>query len=245
MNSPRTAAARSATIHLADEIDPQSPPASDGHMHTQWVDGADTVRAMHEAALVAGLTAIVFSEHARRSSGDWYLEFADEVRALDDTRCTAFVGVESKILDFDGAIDCNDAILQTAEIVMASVHRFPGEAGVISGTTGGLSGEQAINIEYCLASAALENPSVHVLGHPFGMSYKRFASPPPPRLMRDLIKKAARSHVAFEINSHYHPDPRALLRWCSDAGAQVYLGSNAHSRHEVGEIQRMLTGRTA
>lgn len=227
-------------LFAAGAVRPGEIPQVDYHMHTSWTDGSDGTMAVHEAALTFGLDAILFSEHARKSSGDWFPDFAREVRALPQDRCRSFVGVESKVDDFDGNLDCAPEIIELCDLVMASVHRFPGETGAIHGKTNGYSAGEAVDIEYRLSCAVVKNPAVDILGHPFGMSLKRFNTVPPDRLVRDLIAQAALHGVAFEINAHYHPEPWQWLTWCTDAGATISLGSNAHRPSEVGSITRML-----
>src|SRR2546423_803656 len=109
-------------------------PRRDFHLHTIWTDGAVGVIEMHQSAIAAGLECVLFSEHARRTSGDWFPDFARQVRELPSGECRALVGVETKVDDFSGAIDSTPAILDLCDLVMASVHRFPGEEGIVKGT---------------------------------------------------------------------------------------------------------------
>ncbi|PIS12078.1 MAG: hypothetical protein COT73_00315 [Bdellovibrio sp. CG10_big_fil_rev_8_21_14_0_10_47_8] len=215
----------------------------DFHMHTKFTDGESSVEEMHAQAISQGLRAILFSEHARKSSGPWFQEFAQTVRSLPHDQCLALVGVESKVADFSGELDLSDEIYNTVDLVMASVHRFPGETGSIKGNSGGLTSEQAIDREFRLSMAVLENPRVDILGHPFGMSYRRFKAAPPADLFKKLIQKAADQSVAVEINPHYHPEPWQIYAWCKEFGAMISLGSNAHNLHEVARIQRVLQGK--
>lgn len=225
---------------LVGDPRPGHVPPVDLHMHTTWTDGSAPVAEMHARAVAAGLSTILFSEHARKSSADWFPRFAAEVRAISDRNCRALVGVECKIEDFDGGIDTVPAILAECDLVMASVHRFPGEVGVTTGTTGDFSPEQAIDMEFRLSLAAMDNPAVDILGHPFGMSIARFKTSPPWELFQALADKAAATGVAFEINARYHPNPWALIEACRRAGAPISLGSNAHTPDEVGLIGRLL-----
>jgi len=223
----------------ARRLDAARLPRTDCHLHTSWTDGKGSVQQVHERALVAGLGAILFSEHSRRTSIDWFADFAGEVRALPKTPCRAYVGTECKIEDYDGGIDTCPAIRDECDFVMASVHRFP------DGKGGGfpfaeVPPEEAVDFEFRLSWAALENPQVDILGHLFGMSYRRFKVSPPEEKIRALIRRAAEHRVAVEINSYYHPDPRRLLAWCREQGAQVCFGSNAHKLEEVGDIVRTL-----
>jgi len=216
----------------------RQPPAVDLHMHTTWTDGADTAAVMHEAACRQGLSLILFSEHARRTSTEWFTEFAAEVRALPAVRCRALVGAEVKILDLDGNIDIAPEIAESCDLVIASVHRFPGESGDIRESRHAFSLQQAIDLEFRLAWAALDNPDTDILGHPFGMTIRRFGGTPPWELMERLIAKAAETGKAFEINARYHDDPAAILRACIVAGAPVSFGSNAHAADEIGALHR-------
>lgn len=229
-------------LEIFQNIERGRVPAADFHMHTTWTDGQANVAAMHAQAVDCGLETLLFSEHARRTSGDWFEEFAAEVRALPTDSCRALVGVESKIDDFDGQLDARDGILDLCDVVMASVHRFPGEVVFERGDAAGYSKQEAIDLEFRLALAALENPRVDILGHPFGMCYRRFGFEPPEEQMRALIEAAAKTRVVFEINCHYHPQPWRLIEWCREAGAAISLGSNAHTLETVGLIWRTLMG---
>lgn len=217
-------------------------PRADFHIHSNWTDGENPVAEMYEQAVACGIDRMLFSEHARKTSGGWFPKFAAEVRSLPGDPCQALVGVECKVESFDGTLDISEDIRRTCDLVMASVHRFPGEAVVRPGPEAGYSREEAIETEFRLAMAALRNPDTDILGHPFGMCYRRFAIAPPMDLMRELIRESARTGVAFEINARYHPNPRQLVEWCVAEGANVSLGSNAHVPGEVGRITRILLG---
>jgi len=227
---------------LVGDVRPGAVPRIDLHMHTTWTDGSAPVAEMHARAVAEGLATVLFSEHARRTSGNWFPRFAAEVRAVSDRRCRALVGVECKIADFDGSLDTTPDILAACDLVMASVHRFPGETGAIKESTGGRTPEQAVEAEFALSLAAMDNPAVDILGHPMAMSITRFGAVPPWDRFLALIAKAAATGIAFEINARYHSDPWALIEACRAAGAPVSLGSNAHQPDEVGRIVRLLEG---
>jgi putative hydrolase len=223
-------------------IAPGNVPRGDFHIHTTWTDGAEDAATMHAAAVAAGLEVVLFSEHGRKSSGDWFPRFAAEIRELPQQPCRALVGLETKVLDMSGEVDTTDPILACCDLVMASVHRFPGEEGIVHSTRSHTP-EEALEIEFQLALAVLDNPHVDILGHPFGMCYRRFHIAPPEEKLLQLIAKAAKTGVAIEINSHYHPDPWRMVEWCQQAGAPISLGSNAHAAAEVGRVRRILEGR--
>lgn len=202
-------------------------------MHTSWTDGKATVAEVYERAVEAGLTAILYSEHCRKTSTDWFGDFAAQVRALPSSPCRAFVGAEVKVELLDGTIDTVPAITDLCDYVMASVHRFPTPDG---GATpfDQVNPEEAVDREFELSWAALGNPKVDILGHPFGMSYRRYGATPTAEKIRSLIERAASTGVAIEVNSHYHPNPRQLVEWCREYGALISFGSNAHKLDEIG-----------
>jgi putative hydrolase len=214
-------------------------PAFDFHMHTTWTDGQHSVLEMYRKAEKENLKFILFSEHARQSSEDWFFRFSREVRSLPPGPCKALVGVETKVIDDLGNLDISDKILDECDLVMASVHRFPGEKGIVRGF-GEIDPGEALQIELKLALGILDNPRVDILGHPFGMSLRRFNIFPQDDHFIQLIQKAARKGVAIEINSHYHPTPWRLIEWCIEYGTLFSLGSNAHDLESVGRILRIL-----
>lgn len=114
----------SGLIFEARSLDLANLPKVDCHLHTSWTDGADTVTEVYRAALESGLTTILYSEHSRKSSTDWFHKFAAEVRALPTSPCRAYVGTEVKVETRAGAIDTIPEISDHCDFIMASVHRF-------------------------------------------------------------------------------------------------------------------------
>lgn len=226
------------------DIDGTNIPAIDFHLHTDWTDGEDSIAAVHQAAVDAGLDTILFSEHGRKTSVDWFPDFAAKIRELPVKPCRALVGVESKIEDRDGNIDVADEMVDAADLVMASVHRFPGPDGAPVPFEK-MDPNDVVEFEFQLSWAALSNPVIDILGHPFGMSLHRFGVEPPEDKLRALMERSAAFGVMFEINSYYHPDPWRLIIMCREAGTDISLGSNAHSTKHVGDIVRTLKGKTA
>ena len=67
----------------------------------------------------------MFSEHSRKTSGEWFNEFCSEVNSLSIENCIGLVGTEVKVCDYNGKIDLNENINEKSDLVMVSVHRFP------------------------------------------------------------------------------------------------------------------------
>jgi putative hydrolase len=230
-------------IFQAARLDLANLPRIDSHLHTSWTDGEASVADVHSTALANQLNCVLFSEHSRKTSTDWFYKFAEEVRLLPSADCKAYVGTEVKVESRSGEIDTTDSISNLCDFVMASVHRFIDKRGntlQFSET----DPSKAIELEYALTKAVLENSQVDILGHMFGMSYRRFNLTPPDELIREVIFLAAKRGVAVEINSYYHPKPFEMIQWCIEANALITFGSNAHSLAEVGAIARMLRRKT-
>jgi len=226
-------------IFRAKELDLARLPRIDSHLHTSWTDGESSVKEMYQASIENGLSTILYSEHSRKTSIDWFPAFAAEVRALPLSPCRAYVGTECKVETRDGEIDTVPAISEACDYVMASVHRFIDAHGCTV-QFADTDPNEAVELEFKLTWAVLANPQVDILGHMFGMSYRRFNVIPPDEKIHALISRAAEFGVAVEINSHYHPSPRKMTQWCRDHDALVTFGSNAHTLGKVGEIMRLL-----
>lgn len=231
--------ALSDIIYKARTLDLIDLPRIDAHLHTCWTDGKPTVLEIYERATTLGLSAILYSEHSRKTSTDWFHRFATEVRSLPDKPCKAFVGTEVKVETLDGEIDTVPEISSLCDLIMASVHRFPDSDGEAIPFES-INKEEAVDREFALSWAVLENAEVDILGHMFGMSYRRFKAIPPPEKIRALIERAAKTGVAVEVNSYYHPNPLQLIEWCKEFDAMITFGSNAHDIESVGAITRLL-----
>mgnify|MGYP001225015150 CR=1 FL=1 len=212
----------------------------DMHMHTNWTDGKNTVNEMYKKSCQKKLSHILFSEHSRKKSGKWFHKFSKEVRNLKKKRCTAYVGTEVKVLNFKGDLDLSKKIYKLCDFIMASVHRFPGEKGDMIMSRKNFKKSEAIQIEYRLMCSAIKNPKTDILGHPFGMSIKRFGARPNKKLFLDLMRRCKRKKVAFEINSAYHYNKNWLLEKCIDENIYFSLGSNAHKVTNVGNVIKKL-----
>ena len=193
-------------------------PLVDSHIHTLWTDGKDTVMTMHQASVDLGLTSILFSEHSRENSINWFPSFAREVRSLPNEFCHAFVGTEVKVKSLSGDVDTCSEITELCEFVIGSVHRFV-DKNKITIPSSEISPGEALEIEYRMTMAVLDNPVVDILGHIFGMSITRKQIIPREEMLFQCISKAAKKGVAIEINSKYHPNPNVIIEICKENNA--------------------------
>lgn len=217
-------------------------PNIDLHLHTNYTDGEHSPEEMINFSRGKCFSALLFSEHSRRlNSEDWFFKFEEEIRSYKILDCDILVGTEVKVLNFNGDLDLSNKIKNKCDIVMGSVHRFPGETGDKLMKKMSHSQDEAVKTEFMLSMAAIENPNLDILGHPMGMSIRRFNCNPSINYFEDIIKKCKNFHKVFEINSRYHKNIEELLRLCIKHGTLISIGSNAHRKEEIGSVVKYLS----
>jgi DNA polymerase (family 10) len=157
-----------------------------------------------QAAAYAG--GLIPDDLARQSEEiDQLNERLDNFRVLK--------GIEADILQ-DGRIDYDEAVLESLDFVIASVHsRFN-------------MGEREMTARML---TAMDNPRLTIIGHPTGRLL--LSRDPYPIDMDAVIEKAAARGISLEINADPHRldlDWRVLRR-ARDAGVAISIGADAHS----------------
>jgi DNA polymerase (family X) len=191
------------------------------HSHSTWSDGVHTIEQMAKAAMAQGLEYLVISDHSQSAfyAGGLKPEQIavqhEEIDALNTklSPFKIFKSIESDILS-DGSLDYNEQILNTFDLVIASVH-----------SNLKMSLDKAMD----RVLAAISNPYTTILGHPTGrllLSRKGY-----PLDHKKVIDTCAEHNVVIEINAH----PRRLdidWRWIEYAlekGVLLSINPDAHS----------------
>jgi len=202
----------------------------DIHCHT--VNSGHAFSTISENAAYAqsiGLTHIGIADHGPGMPGGahlysftnlWILpEYINGVRVLK--------GVEANIMDENGKLDLPKSILGKMEFVVASMHR-------------GVFPPQNKEVHTQAMIRAMENPNMHILGHPgdpwFDIDVK------------EVVSAAARTGTIIEINSQsLNPCSHRfqgneifmeILAWCKELGVPVLASSDAHYFTYVGDVDR-------
>lgn len=193
----------------------------DLHVHTDATDGRDTLEAMIDAARSKGHAYIAITNHTKKVSMAGGLNGAGLAADWDNVEAAAALrkgirvlkGVEVDILD-DGSLDIPDEVLARADYVVASVH---------------------YNMKMPRARMtrrivkAMENPHVHVIGHPTGRKINK--RPAYPVDTEELLAAAARTCTWLELNAS--PDRLDIDdKTCHEAkkhGILVSIATDAHS----------------
>ena len=200
----------------------------DVHMHTTETDGRNSIVEMAEAAIERGLQYIAITDHSKAlamTNGldeKRALEHMKRIREADEQmggRIRIFAGIEVDILA-DGTLDLADEVLAQLDVVIASVHsRFE------------LPREEMT----ARLIRAVENPNVHILGHPTGRQIMR--REPYALDTGAVIRRCGERGVAVEHNAA--PERLDLsdrdLRLAKECGCRIVINTDAHVTRVVGE----------
>lgn len=192
------------------------------HSHSTWSDGVHTIAQMANAAKEQGLEYLVLSDHSQSAfyagglKPEQIAAQHQEIDALNEKLAPfkIFKSIESDILN-DGSLDYNTQVLNTFDLVIASVH-----------SNLKMSQEKAMD----RVLAAIRNPYTSILGHPTGrllLSRKGY-----PLDHKAIIDACAAHNVVIEINAH----PRRLdldWRWVEYAQEQGVLLSIDPDAHAI------------
>jgi histidinol phosphatase-like PHP family hydrolase len=204
---------------------PEWKPALRGdlQMHTEWSDGSGSVREMAEAAQERGYDYIGITDHAQALKIAGGMSEAElEEQGCEIETINQSLGRNQKPLrvlrsielnlDVQGSGDMGAASLSGLDVVLGAFH----------------SALRKTDDQTPRYLAALQNPDLHILGHPRGRIYNHRWG-----LRADwprVFAVAAKLDKAVEIDCY--PDRQdldvELLGIARDAGVRVSLGTDAH-----------------
>jgi DNA polymerase (family 10) len=204
----------------------------DLHVHTTATDGHLTPGEFAAAGTDLGYEYLLISDHSSTLGITHGLD-ADGVKAQmreieqvnRKSGCQLLAGIEVDIMA-DGSLGLPDRVLADLDLVIASVHS-------------GFNEEKDVMTRRILR--AVSNENVDILGHPTG---RMFPSRPGYQVDLDRVIEAARAAgTALEINASPYrmdlDDPQ--VREARDHGVKIAIGTDAHSRAELGNIRHGIT----
>lgn len=194
----------------------------DLQVHSNWTDGANSIREMAEEAKRLGLQYIVISDHSKSLAmtggldEGMLLKQGDEIERLNAEIAGIRIlkGVELNVMK-DGSVDISDDVLEQLEVVGAGVHSYLN-----------LPLEEMTR----RVLKTIENPNVDILYHPTGRQIQKRE---PIELDMDRVIQAARDDgMILDVDSY--PDRLDLrdeyIRKAVDVGAKLGVSSDSHSR---------------
>ena len=197
-------------------------------MHTSYSDGTKSIEEMAAACIDLGYEYLGICDHSKSAfyanglSEDRIKQQHEEIDKLNDKypNFKIFKGIESDIL-IDGSLDYPDNILETFDLVVASVH-------------------SKLKMNEDEATKRLEkvmnNPFTTILGHPTGrLLLAREGFPVNMQYIIDLAKK---NGIVIEINANPH---RFDLDWrhckyAKEKGVMIAVNPDAHNIEGIKDV---------
>lgn len=206
----------------------------DVHMHTTATDGSFSIREMAEAALLRGRSYIAITDHSKNLAMTNGLDDAralDHIRAIHavdkemEGRIRVFAGIEVDILQ-DGSLDLEDDTLAQMDVVIGSIHS---------------AFDLPADVQTERILRAIENPYLHILGHPTGR--KVLKRDPYPFDMDKVLRRCAELGVAVEHNAApARADLNDLnLRKARSLGCKISVNTDAHSLEDMDKMRFGIT----
>jgi DNA polymerase (family X) len=192
----------------------------DLHTHTDLTDGLATLEQMLEAASGFGYAYYAVTDHApnlfmQRMTDEKMLAQRSRLAELQDRypKMTLLHGTELNI-DGDGNVDWDADFLDGFDVCVASVHSLFNQS----------KDEMTRRIV-----RAMENPNVHIIGHPTGRIINK--RQPVEVDLEEVFKAAARTGTALEVNGY--PDRLDLrdehILWARRHGVRFSVDTDSHA----------------
>ncbi len=191
------------------------------HSHSTWSDGKNSIEEMAKAAVKMGLQYLVLSDHSKSAfyanglNEDRLKAQHEEINELNEKLkpFKIFKSIESDILN-DGSLDYSDDVLNSFDIVIASVHS-----------------NLKMNEEKAMMRLlnAIKNPFTSILGHCTGRLLLGRVGYPVDH--KKIIDACAENNVVIELNAN----PRRLdidwryVDYCIEKNVLISINPDAHS----------------
>ncbi len=194
------------------------------HGHSDWSDGRASIEAMAAAAIARGYRYWLLSDHSiglgvtggvdgeKLAKQRQIVEELNHRWANEGVDFRLLLGVELEILA-DGSLALPDDVLAQLDLVVASIHSS-------------LRQDRKTITDRCLK--AVQNPYVHILGHPTSRLLGR--RPPTDIDLEQVLQACAETGTAVEINAHpWRLDLNDVYaRRAVDLGCKLVINTDAH-----------------
>ncbi len=201
----------------------------DLQMHSDWSDGAHSIKEMAQAAKQLGHEYIAITDHTGelRIAGGMderkILRYMAEIDKINKSLkgIEILKGVEVNIRK-DGTLDISDKVLAKLDIVLASVHsnfKMPREE---------------MTKRIC---RAMENPNVDIISHPTARVIQRREGYQVD--FEELFKCAKKTGTVLEINAYLNRlDLNDVhIKKAIEAGVKLSIGTDSHSKNQLHNIE--------
>ncbi len=187
------------------------------HVHTNYVDGENTVDEYCKRTVKLRIPLIAFTEHVRKKLTYRYHDLVGEILTAreDYPELIILTGCEAKVLE-DGSLDVSEDVLRQSEIVLMAFHSFPADKD-----------------KYVEAlKTALSNPKVDIWAHP-GLFLRNKNFSLRDEEVEDILEKASRENVLIEFNEKYQLPVRSWVEIGKKKGIKFVRGSDVHKIRDL------------
>ncbi len=227
-------------------------PRVDAHgLHSTLTDGQATFEDYIRRGKALGLEAVAITEHASDTTSYDFEAYARSKDRLQELAwpMKLYVAAEVKLASPDGTLDLSAEHRALVDFVVGVLHSYPDGQGKFIFPKK-LQRDEALDMDYRLAKALIQNPAADVWGHPAGVFANFFGSYDEEKL-RELLTEAANAGRVIELNSapRYREVFPVIVETCLDLNCLVSIGSDAHHPdqlgHVVGHLETYLKHRNA
>ena len=186
-------------------------------MHTNYVDGANSVDEYCKRAVKLRIPLIVFTEHVRKKLTYRYHDLVEEILTARENypELIILTGCEAKVLE-DGSLDVSADILRESEIVLMAFHSFPADK------------EKYVEA----LKKALSNPRVDIWAHP-GLFLRTKNICLSDEEVGEIFSIASQKKVLIELNKKYCLPPKGWEVIGKKRGVKFVRGSDVHKVEEL------------
>lgn len=222
--------------------------AADGHVHTAFSSGLDSVSVLVAAAEVAGLEELTFADRVGPDTG-WLSSYLSSIqRAQQRTDLVLRRGVEVEAIGMDGWL-AFPADLAGLEIISVGLSRLPMPAGLLNADAarallddGTMRALDLIEQLVSVTAFAVERVSRYAptrLARPMDFLTRAGIeeSTIPDAAINDLVAACHANGTVVEVSERHHAPGRRLAQACLDAGVRLVAVSDAYRAGEVGRYR--------
>lgn len=192
----------------------------DFHVHSNWSDGNSPIAEVARAAQNKGYQYVAICDHSKSlkiTHGLDETRLMKQIEEIDrlNEKMKGFQILKGSEVDIlsEGGLDLSEKVLEKLDIVVASVH------------SGFKQGRERMTRRII---RALENPCLHILGHPTG---RLLGARDPYEVEMDEVMEAAKKYgKVLEINAYFERLDLDDIhcRKAKEMGIRVAIGSDSH-----------------
>lgn len=206
------------------------PILSDIHTHSiaSGHGSQDTITDMARTAAEKSLEILGISDHAPATPGSAGISYFRSLRLADRKRfgVKLLYGAELNILNENGDVDLEDALLQSLDYAFISMHHPVYQSGSATSNTSAY-----IN--------AMKHPCVRFLGHPddgrFPVDYRRLLSACKDSQVYPEINNASLMPEAYRTDCYRNSVQ--ILSLCKKMQLPILLSSDSHGKAYIGDMR--------